>query len=156
MMRCFGKENILYLCFGKISIPRMSLGSMQQQVVPCFTQRRFWPKRDCCTNLSLCDPNSKEWIVFNGCWSVTQTCFTQFMSTPSARMVLREPGGSSGGQGGGVASHPGTVAGDRGQDCPTNQVWLGKTSFLIQYSYSSDIRRMSSRVLVPLPISTTK
>ena len=31
-------------------------------------------------------------------------------------MVLREPGGSPGGQGGGVASHPGAVAGDRGED----------------------------------------
>ena len=52
-------------------------------------------------------------------------------------MVLREPGGSSGGQGGGVASHPGAVAGDCGEDCPTYQVWLGKTSSFIQYSYSS-------------------
>ena len=39
-----------------------------------------------------------------------------------ARMVLREPGGSSGSQRGGVAGHTGAVAGDRGQDCPTNQV----------------------------------
>ena len=46
-------------------------------------------------------------------------------------MVLREPGGSPGSQGGGVASHPGAVAGDCGEDCPTYQVWLGKTSSLI-------------------------
>ena len=39
----------------------------------------------------------------------------------SAHLVLLQPGGSPGGQGGGVAAHPGPVAGDRGPDCAPGQ-----------------------------------
>ena len=39
----------------------------------------------------------------------------------SAHLVLRESGGETGGPGGGVATHTGPVAGDRGQDCPASQ-----------------------------------
>ena len=38
-----------------------------------------------------------------------------------AHLVLLQPGGSPGGPGGGVAAHPGPVAGDRGPDCPPGQ-----------------------------------
>ena len=39
----------------------------------------------------------------------------------SARLVLREPGGEAGGQGDGVATHAGPVAGDRGEDGASGQ-----------------------------------
>ena len=38
-----------------------------------------------------------------------------------AHLVLLQPGGSPGGPGGGVAAHPGPVAGDRGPDCAAGQ-----------------------------------
>ena len=38
-----------------------------------------------------------------------------------AHLVLLQPGGSPGGPGGGVAAHPGPVAGDRGPHRPTGQ-----------------------------------
>ena len=39
----------------------------------------------------------------------------------SARLVLREPGGETGGAGDSVAAHPGPVAGDCGEDSASGE-----------------------------------